>query len=267
MHEKQFESRLNQPSVWLVLFIFFAALPLFIYFKSYSQYLDESFARNRDSTIKFFHRELTSFGSKATNRQIFLQQLQGFRDAFRRNIPDTGKNRQLIETVLQEMPSTTSLICWDNRGKIDEQVTVAKNAGVSFEKRQKFIEMLLNAQNDFAAGSNLQTLHQIKLFEKQNADFMAELSPLIGRGFPLSQAFTNPNTMFGSYLSASDVFFYWDYFNNKDNTQGGFAVFIPIRELPVTFGLSQVLQRDPSANPEFTNGFFDFTTKDRKSVV
>lgn len=260
MHEKQFESRLNQPSVWLVLFVFFAALPLFIYFSSYSEFLDESFARNRNSTIKYFHRELISFGNRATNSQIFLRQLQGFRDAYRRNFPDSGKNRNLIDTIFQEMPPTASLICWDNRGRIDQSLTRLKSSEVTSEQCQRFIELLLNAQNDFSTGSNLQTLHQIKLFEKQNSDFMAEITPLTGRSFQMSQAFTSPNQMFGSYLSTADVFFYWDYFNTRDNLQGGFASFIPIKDLPVTFGLSQILHSYPGSNPEFANGFFDITT-------
>lgn len=258
--EKHFESRLTQPSVWLVLFVFFAALPIFIYFQCYRVYLDDNFNISRESMIKFYHRELTSFGSKATNRQIFLQQFQAFRDMFRRNIPDQEKNINLIENFSKETPDTASIIFWDKHGKVSTDISRVKAPGLASDSVQKFVEMLLNVQNDFSSGTDLQTLHQIKLFEKQNVDFFAHISPLTGRAFPASQALTSPNTMFGNYLSASDAFFYWDFFNNKDNAQGGFAVFVPIRDLPVTFGLSQVLQKDPSANPESTTGFIDFTS-------
>jgi len=260
MHEKQFASRLTQPSVWLVLFVFFAALPVLIYFKSYSEYLDETFAMSRASNINYFHRELISFGNQVTNSQIFLRQMQGFRDAYHRNLPDAEKNKDLIETILQEMPSTASLICWNNRGKIDQSLTRMNVDSISSQQLQQLIELLLNTQSDFSTGSNLQTLHQIRLFEQQNAKFMEAVAPLTGRSFQLSQAFTSPNKIFGSYLSTTDVFFYWDYFNNRDNLQGGFAAFFPTKELPVTFGLSQALNSYPGSTPEFSNGFFDFTT-------
>ncbi len=108
------------------------------------------------------------------------------------------------------MPATASMILWNNRGNLIQPDSQIKIHGISHDSIQKFIELLLNAQNDFAAGSNLQTLHQIKVFEKQNADYFASLGKLTGRSFPISLALTSPNTMFGDYLSSSDLFFYWD---------------------------------------------------------
>lgn len=258
--ELHFVSKLTQPSVWLILFVFFAALPIFIYSECYRTYLEDSFGVNREAMIKFYHRELTSFGNKATNRQIFLQQLQGFRDSYRRNLPELKKNTELVTELTQEAPEAASIIFWDSNGKLNNDFTRINAPEISNESIQRFVDMLLNAQNDFTTGSNLQTLHQIKIFEKQNEDFFNSITSLTGRAFPACQAFTSPNTMFGNYSSAADAFFFWDFFNNKNNTQGGFAAFVPIRNLPVTFGLSQVLQKDPSANPESTTGFIDFTT-------
>lgn len=258
--DKHFESKLNQPIVWLVLFVFFVALPFFIYLACFNAFLQNNHDNSSESTIRYFHRELTSFGSKATNRQIFLQQFQSFRDIYHRNLSDAGKSKNILENLCNEMPKSTSLIFWDKHGELIKDNSRLPTGKVKDESIQKFIEMILNSQSDFATGTNLQTLHQIKLFEKQNADFFAEIAPLTGRAFPVTQAITSPNTMFGNYLAASDVFFYWNFFNNKDNSQGGFAAFVPIKDLPVTFGLAQVLQKDPSANPEFSNGFVNFTT-------
>ena len=258
--EQAFKSRLSQPTVWLVLFVFFAALPILIYYECYTRYIDEHFERSREAVIKIFHRELTSFGSKATNRQIFLHQLQNYRDGLRRNFPETDRNVVLSEGLMEELPENASLISWDKNGKQIEELSFVKHGGLSREQTDMLIEILLNTHSDFSAGANLQTLQQIELFEKKHADFFTQLIPLTGRAFSFTKAFTSPNTMFGSYLSNSESFFYWDFLNNQDNNQGGFMVFIPLKSLPVTFGISQILLRDPSATPEFTNGFFDQTT-------
>lgn len=257
--EKIFKSRLNEPQVWVFLFVFFAALPLLIYFQTLQLYLEDNFNRNRDAMVSYHNRELTSFGSKATNRQIFLQQFQSFRDSFKRNIPEQNQNAHLIKSLVDDIPGNSSIILWNNRGQISSN-SILPAGGLASETAQGFVEMLLNSFIDFTSGSNLQTLHQIKKFEQQNAAFFASLAPLLGRGFPISQAITSPNTMIGDHLSTAEVFFYWDFLNNRDNTQGGFAVIIPLRDLSPTFGLSQVLTKDPGANPEFTNGYFDQTS-------
>lgn len=259
-NEKAFKSRLSQPTAWIILFVFFAALPILIYYECYGLYIDEQLASNKEAIIKIFHRELTSFGSKATNHQIFLQQLQSYRDGLRRNINEPERNAVLSESLIEELPENTSIIAWDKDGKLQENLSVMKQSGLSREQYEKLIEILLNTHSDFAAGANLQTLHQIENFEKEHADFFATLTPLTGRAFSFTRAFTSPNVMFGSYLATSETFFYWDFINNQNNNQGGFMVFIPLNNLPVTFGISQVLLRDPSATPEFSNGFFDRTS-------
>ena len=259
-NEKAFKSRLSQPTAWIILFVFFAALPILIYYECYGLYIDEQLASNKEAIIKIFHRELTSFGSKATNHQIFLQQLQSYRDGLRRNINEPERNAVLSESLIEELPENTSIIAWDKDGKLEENLSVMKQSGLSREQYEKLIEILLNTHSDFAAGANLQTLHQIENFEKEHADFFATLTPLTGRAFSFTRAFTSPNVMFGSYLATSETFFYWDFINNQNNNQGGFMVFIPLNNLPVTFGISQVLLRDPSATPEFSNGFFDRTS-------
>lgn len=254
---KTYSSRLNQPGVWLILFVFFAALPLLIYYECYCRYIDGNFQRSLDSVIKIFHRELTSFGSKATNRQIFLQQLQTYRDSLRRNISEPDRNIVLFENLLSEMPSNITMIAWDKSGDFINDLSVVREAGIASWQIEKLIEVLLNTHNDFSAGTSLQTLQEIEQFEKLHADFFSQIAPLTGRVFPFTRAFTSPNNMFGGYLTNSDTFFYWDFINNENNHQGGFMIFIPLTDLPVTFGLSQVLLRDPSATPEFSNGFFD----------
>lgn len=259
-NKTDFKSRLSQPTAWLVLFVFFAALPILVYYECYTRYIDEQFARNRDSIIKIFHRELTSFGSKATNRQIFLQQLQSYRDGLRRNITEPDRNAVLRESLMEELPENASMIAWNKDGKFEKELSAVRQSDLQPEQLEKLIEILLNTHSDFAAGANLQTLHQIEQFEKDHAEFFAKLIPLTGRAFSFTRAFTTPNVMIGSYLSTSETFFYWDFINNQDNNQGGFMVFIPLKNLPVTFGLSQVLLHDPSATPEFSNGFFDRTS-------
>jgi diguanylate cyclase (GGDEF)-like protein len=260
VNETAFKSRLSQPTAWIILFVFFAALPILIYYECYSLYIDEQIASNKEAIIKIFHRELTSFGSKATNRQIFLQQLQSYRDGLRRHTDEPERNVVLSEALIEELPENTSIIAWDKDGRYQEALSAIRMTGLSREQYDKLIEILLDTHSDFAAGANLQTLHQIENFEKEHADFFAKLVPLTGRAFSFTRAFTSPNVMFGSYLETSETFFYWDFINNQNNNQGGFMVFIPLKNLPVTFGLSQVLLRDPSATPEFSNGFFDRTS-------
>ncbi|PKL47413.1 MAG: hypothetical protein CVV42_13215 [Candidatus Riflebacteria bacterium HGW-Riflebacteria-2] len=260
VNDTAFKSRLSQPTAWVVLFVFFAALPILIYYDCYGRYIDEQFARSREDVVKIFHRELTSFGSKATNRQIFLQQLQSYRDGLRRNISEPDRNAVLSESLMQELPENTSMIAWDKDSNFVEELSAVKQDNLNREQHEKLIKILLNAHSDFSAGANLQTLHQIEYFEKEHADFFSQIAPLTGRAFSFTRAFTSPNSMFGSYLDTSETFFYWDFINNQNNNQGGFMVFIPLNSLPVTFGLSQVLLRDPSATPEFSNGFFDRTS-------
>ncbi len=261
---KAFKSRLSQPTVWVVLFVFFAALPILVYYECYSRYTDELFNRSRENVVKIFHRELTSFGSKATNRQIFLQQLQSYRDSLRRNTSEIDRNIVLKEMLQQELPENASIIAWDKDGNFIDQLSAVDKSNLTAEQIGALVKVLLDTHSDFSAGANLQTLNQIELFEKKHADFFAQLVPLTGQAFSFTQAFTTPNNMFGSYLSNSDTLFFWDFINNQNNNQGGFMIFIPLKELPVTFGIAQVLLRDPSATPEFTNGFFDRTSGEIK---
>lgn len=259
-NERVFKSKLSQPTVWVVLFVFFAALPIFIYYECYSSYVDEQFARSRENVIKIFHRELTSFGNKATNRQIFLQQLQSYRDGLRRNRSAIDKNIVLKEMLQEELPQNANIIAWDKDGSFIEKLSAIDKSGLTVKQIEELIEILLDTHSDFSTGTDLQTLRQIELFEKKHADFFAQLVSLTGRAFSFTQAFTTPNSMFGSYLSNSDTLFFWDFINSQNNNQGGFMAFIPLKDLPMTFGLAQVLLHDPSATPEFTNGFFDRTS-------
>ncbi len=257
--ENNFKSRLNEPQVWLFLFVFFAALPLLIYYHTFKLFLENSFERSRISMVQTYQRELNSFGSKSTNRHIFLQQFQGFRDSLRRSYNEKEQHPALIRSLLKDIPNSASLIIWDNRGLISSN-SIIKADGIASDSAGKLVEMILNAFDDYSTGVNLQTLHQIKKFEQQNAGFFAEMVPLLGRGFPVNQALTSPNKVIGNYMSTAEVFFYWDFFNNKDNALGGFAAVIPIRKLSPVFGLQQVLSRELGATPESIFGYFDQTT-------
>lgn len=255
--EKNFKSRLSLPQVWFFLFIFFAALPMMIYYKSYSVYLEDESFGNRSANEKYYYRELVAFANRTTNKQVFLQNLRLFNDTFRRNLPDNTKNSELLDSLKNEIPTNSSIIFWDNQVRVIPDFTSIKAQGITHEKAQGLVEMLIDSYNDFAAGTNLQTLHQIKIFEKQNAGFFIETAPLTGRNFPVSQAFTSPNTILGGYNSSSEVFFYWNFINSKDNSQGGFMVFIPIQNLSPTFSLSKIIKQETESSPEFSVGFFD----------
>ncbi|GAB4270725.1 MAG: hypothetical protein Kow0029_07750 [Candidatus Rifleibacteriota bacterium] len=263
--EKTFKSGLTKPGIWLFIFVFFAIIPLIVFLECYKTYLESDFIASRERTIKYYQRELTAFRSKATNKQIFLQLFQSFRDSCRKNIPNsTHKNLELLEELRKEIPKETNFIFWNSSGEIIASFTILDKGienKVTPDQIQQFVDLLLNSNSDFSSGANLQTLHQAKVFEMTNRDFFASIAPLIGKNFQATQAFTNRNAMTGDYLDASEVFFFWDFINNKDNSQGGFAAIIPRRNLSPTYALSGVLAKDPTANPEFTNGFFDYTTE------
>ena len=55
---KDFKSKLNEPQVWVFLFLFFAFLPLSIYYYAFKLYLEDTFNRNRTSMVQAFQREL-----------------------------------------------------------------------------------------------------------------------------------------------------------------------------------------------------------------
>lgn len=244
------------------MYALFAVLPLLIFLECYGTYLESDFVASKERTIKYYHRELTAFRSKATNKQIFLQLFQSFRDSCKRNIiASPEKILESLEDLTKEIPSNTSFIFWDSSAQLNASFTrVFQPDNVPEEQLKLFVDMLLDANADFSSGTNLQTLHQAKAFEMNNRDFFSRISPLLGRNFPVAHAFTNRNSMTGDYMDTSDVFFFWDFLNNKDNSQGGFAAIVPRQALSPTFALSSVLAKDPSANPEFTNGFFDYTT-------
>ncbi|MDD3148441.1 MAG: hypothetical protein PHD82_14200, partial [Candidatus Riflebacteria bacterium] len=257
--DNNFKSRLNEPQVWFVLFVFFAVLPLVIYYHTFKIFLENGFERSRSSMVQTYQRELNSFGSKSTNRYIFLQQFQGFRDAIRRSYAEKEQHPALIGNLLKELPETASIILWDNRARIIPS-SLIRNDKIASDSTEKLVDIIINAFDDYSTGINLQTLHQIKKFEQQNAGFFAEMIPLLGRGFPVSQTLTSPNKVIGNYMSTAEVFFYWDFFNNKDNALGGFLVVIPIKNLSPVFGLKQVLNRELGTTPENVFGFFDQTT-------
>lgn len=259
--ENNYKSRLNEPQVWIFLFVFFAAMPLIIYYLTYRLHLEDNYARKRASLVQTYQRELNSFGARSTNRQIFLQLFQGFRDSIKRNSTEKKLHNGFIKNLLEEVPDTTSLLIWDNRGNIDES-TIVRCSGLASDSVQNLVNLILNAYEDYSTGINLQSLHQIKRFEQQHAQFFTSMTPLLGRGFPVSQALTSPNKVIGNYMSTSEVFFYWDFFNNHDNNIGGFAAVIPLRNLSPVFGLQQIISRETGSTPESVFGFFDQTSQE-----
>jgi diguanylate cyclase (GGDEF)-like protein len=259
---KTFIPGLNRPGMWLFIYLFFAVLPLLIFLECYKIYVHNDFRISREKTIKYYYRELTAFRSKATNKRIFLPLFQNFRDTCRRNLPLNFEEMQPhFAEINADLPKGSSLIAWDASENVVAGLTrLAESQTLSNEKVNRLVKVLLNAYADFSSGKNLQTLHQAKLFANKNREYFSEIQPLIGRNFPVSEAFTSRNTVVGDYLDLADVFFYWDFFNNKDNSHGGFMVVIPRESLSPVFALKGVLQKDPSANPEFSNGLFDITT-------
>jgi diguanylate cyclase (GGDEF)-like protein len=260
---KSFIPGLSRPGMWVFIYLFFAVLPLLIFHQSYKVYLENEFQESREKTIKYYYRELVALKRKATNQQIFLKLLQSFRDSFRRNLPQTPSlNPALIEGLFDEIPGNSTLISWDESENIIASYTRLSKAGqnVSEEKIRQFISLLLDAYYDFNTGANLQTLHQARLFEVQNRPFFYELRPLLGQNFPVHDAFTSRDLVTGEFLDVSDVYFYWDFYNNRDKSQGGFLVIIPKSSLAATFAISGVLKRDPSANPDYSCGLFDVTS-------
>ena len=94
--DKTYVSGLSKPGFWLFVYIFFAVIPVVIYLGCYEYYVENSYINGKDTTIKYYQRELTGFRSRATNKNIFLQVLQSFRDNCRRNLPDyqDGNNKK-----------------------------------------------------------------------------------------------------------------------------------------------------------------------------
>lgn len=258
--ELTYSSGLNKPGMWAFLFAFFVVLPVLIYLACYKNYLEDELISGKERVIKYYQRELTSFRSRATNRAIFLQQLQNFRDNCRKNLPDdTGKNLDHLDDLKKELPENFTLIQWQSNGETVASFTTLPAQFPELQAR-RFVNLLVDSYTDFSSGLDLQTLQQTRDFEQKNRSFLLSLQPLTGRNFPATEAFTRRNSMIGNYLDRSEVFFYWDFFNGKDNSQGGFAAIIPRLNLSPTFALSLALNKDPSANPESTNGLFDSTS-------
>jgi diguanylate cyclase (GGDEF)-like protein len=262
--DKVFNSSLTRPGPWIFLYVFFAVLPLLIFLQSYKTYLSSNFENKKEKAVKYYQRELTAFRNRATNHQIFLKRLQGFSENFKQNMPENmDNNRALVENLYGEIPSNSSLIFWDaTETSIPGLTRISTSVALTQEETNKFIELLLQAYTDFSSGANLQTLHQARVFTLTNREFLSSISPLTGYNFPATKAFTNRNAITGGEQENSDVFFFWDFINGKDNSQGGFAAIIPRKNLSPTYALSGLIKNDATANPEFSIGYFDTTTKE-----
>ncbi len=250
---------MNEPQVWVFLFLFFAFLPLSIYYYAFKLYLEDTFNRNRTSIVQAFQRELASFGSRSRNSQLFQSHFQEFKEAYRRNFVASDTHAELVKNLMTEIPDTASIIIWDSRGRVlqDSLVTAPE---IGKELQEAFVDNLLQAYENFSAGTDLQTLHQIRKFEFENQDFAARMVPLLGHGFPTTQAFTSPGKVTGGYSSTAEVYFYWSFFNNSDNSLGGFATIVPLKGLSPVFGLNQAIAREQGSSPENSFGFFDQST-------
>jgi hypothetical protein len=256
--EAIYSSGLHKPGMWVFLFIFFAVLPIFIYLSCYENYLENEFVSDKERVIKYYQRELTSFRNRANNSNIFQQQLQNFRDSCCRNLPDKPQdNLQHFIDLQEEFPKNFSIIQWNEREEIVASFT-RLSGNFTPELADSLINLLVDSYLDFSAGKDLQTLQQTRDFEARNRQLLLSLRPLTGRYFPITQICTNRSSIQTSELS--EVMTYWDFFNNKDNSQGGFVVVIPRTNLSPTFALSKALTKDPGANPESTNGLFDTTS-------
>ncbi|MEW6713420.1 MAG: hypothetical protein AB1403_26600, partial [Candidatus Riflebacteria bacterium] len=260
--DESYSSGLHKPSLWLFLFVFFAVLPVLIYLSCYELFIENEFTSSRENLTQYYQRELTAFRNRATNRNIFLQLLQNYRDSCRKNIPDKlAENLVHLTELFDELPSNTSLISWNSNGEIVASFTrIHHSEKISEIQVRRFIDLLNESYSDFNSGIDLQTLQQTRDYELKNRPFFSSIKPLVGLNFPATRLFTQRNSLEQVADDRSEVFFFWDYSNAKDNSQGGFAAIIPRQNLPSTFALSRVLEKDPSANPEFTNGLFDSAT-------
>ena len=261
-----FSSSLHKPWVWICVYVFFTALPILIFLECYRTHLEHKKSKARSKVVKYYNRELTSFRSKSTNKQIFIQHLQLFRDNFRRNLPKLEKNRTLHADLVKSFPKDATLIFWDSNRNFINQFNSSTNQDKLFaiQKQKDFIDLMLNSVLDYTNGTILQTEKQHEEFMQQHSAFFDSLAPVFGPYFPFSQAFLSPNKIISTHTDKTPVFFYWDFFNQKDNNQGGFAVIIPKSQLTSTFGLDQVLAKDPTANPDFSNGYFNQENKNLK---
>lgn len=256
--DASYSSGLHKPGMWIFLFAFFAVLPIFIYLSCYENYLENEFISDKERVIKYYQRELTSFRNRANNSNIFQQQLQNFRDSCCRNLPEkTAENLQHSKDLQEELPRNFSIIQWNGRDEIIASFT-RLSGNFPPELAGQFVQLLVDSHLNFSAGKDLQTLQQTRDFETRNRQLLTSLRPLTGRHFPITQICTGRSTIQTSELA--DVMTFWDFFNNKDNSQGGFVVIIPRANLSPTFALSKALTKDPSANPESTNGLFDTTS-------
>lgn len=254
-----FSSGLLKPGMWLFLFAFFVVLPVFIYVYCYDIYLENDFDSSRKRLIKYYQRELTAFRNRATNSKIFSQLLQNYRETCLRNLPDsTEENVGHLADLFSELPGNTSILTWDsNHRTIASFTRIATGRQIAPEDTEELIVLVSDAHAAFSAGSELQTISQTRDFEEKHRPFFQRLMPLTGGNFPATEIITARNTIHGGFPNKAENFFYWDYFNGRDNAQGGFMAIIPREGLSPTFSLANVLGKDPSANPEFSNGLFD----------
>lgn len=257
--DKSHNSSLNRPYVWLILFLFFAALPLFIIYMAYGLYIERNFEVARQDTLSFYNRELTSFANRSANNNILSRMFQNLRDNLRRNITEPNKQQRLIQALLEDLPDETTIILWDRNGNIVDSLTsTPKDDHVSV--LPAFVRLLLDAHSDFTAGSDLQSIHQIIQFQTRNTAELDSFIPFFGGRFPVTESFTEPNRLLNDAgSSAGKTYFYWDYLNSADNSNGGFATIIPAASIPGNFGLDLLL-RDQPTNPEFAQGYFDYSS-------
>ncbi len=258
---KIYSSSLNKPILWVAVYVFFAILPLFIFLECHKTLVENQYFETRDRTIKYYQRELISFRSRSSNKQIFQQLFQSFRNNFRKNfVKGDFDKRGLLDDLLTELPPGTNLVFWDKQNNLIKELVSSSTFPVSIAQGEAFSKLLTDAHNDFTTGALLQTTTQLENFKQKNKDFLARLYPFVDENFPITQALQSPDKVISFIEDSKKAYFFWDYFNSDNNEQGGFAAIVCQSDLNDLFGVNQVLGKDPTANPDFSNGYFDSTS-------
>lgn len=253
---KNFSAGLNNKKFWILLYIFFIAVPLGLLHSSASQMLRHNYETKKEQLISYYDRQLRSFGRRSLNDRFFSRMLHQY-SRIANTRAQQGHTKGVYEPIQKHFPSETAYISWNNEGRILESINTDIILPDSDETK-KFIETLLEYHQESLEPTKSQ--HDISTALSQKYLLMSRYRSLLGNFFPLSNAVTMPGQLFDSSMGSDKAFFYWNFFNNECNELGGYLFIIPKSFLNPEYGLLRGIESDVYSNPDFANGFYNHVT-------
>ncbi len=236
---------------WVVLFIFFLALPIAALYFGYQDYIHRQYLEEISKMSNFFTCELSSLRSRSTNAKVLSHLCNLLGGDIRPVIDNPKKLQNVIADFQEQIPASVTILVWNARGNL--VAPSASEAGI-LEILPRFFQI---GNTSIAGELSVQQADSADRFEKEFAGEISQLSKILGTAFPYAKCVTQP----GKIISSSDVLhpatLYWQFFPDTNAGKMGYAVILAGHQLPETFGLSWQLRNNRNANPEFTSGFID----------